>query len=177
MWDSDLGRSKISALAQCRSFELGNVVSWKRSLWNTNKAVVIDINHSMIFCQREKQLVIFPQPEALSIATQICEIHGGSLVVPQSEQENKKVMELLMKHKTKCMDNYGTTVNKDKAVWLGLQRIGMNWQDRTSGYFLTPNNYSNWRHNGVQYEQGCAYMDNNGVWVASYFVSFCNTKN
>ena len=113
----------------------------------------------MTFCDHEKQLVIFPQAESLSHASKVCETHGGSLVVPQSEEENKRVLDLLVKHKTKCMGDDQTNTNKDEVAWLGLRRIGMEWQDRTGGHFLTPQNYSNWRHNGVQYESGCANMD------------------
>ena len=57
----------------------------------------------MTFCTHEKQLVIFPQAESLSHASKVCETHGGSLVVPQSEEENRRVLKLLVKHKTKCM--------------------------------------------------------------------------
>ena len=36
-------------------------------------------------------------------------------------------------------------------------------------------NFSNWMHNGIQSEYGCAFINNDGKWAASYETSFCNT--
>ena len=80
MWDSDIEDSKIKALARCKIFDLGNAVSWKRDLWHYNQAKVIELKDSQTFCHQENRLVVFPEPQTLSNANHMCEIHGGSLV-------------------------------------------------------------------------------------------------
>ena len=174
MWDSDIGDSKIDALAQCKIFDLGNAVSWKEDLWYYSKANAIEVQDSMIFCRHEKQLVVFTQPQTLTHASYLCEIHGGSIVVPQSAEEDKRVIKILLKHELKCM-RHSASINKGKASWLGLQKQGTNWRDKTRGYFLTPENYSNWLLNDVQSQYGCAFMDNDGIWIASDNFGFCTS--
>ena len=174
MWDKDIGDSKIDALAQCKSFALGNAVSWKRDLWHYSKANVTEIKDSRIFCRHENRLVVFSKPETLSNAQHACEIHGGSLVVPRSEDENKKVIEILLKHKAECLSE-SESISKGKSVWLGMERNEKNWQYMTTGHFLTPKNYSNWRHNDLMFRYACAFMDNDGFWIASHNYGFCIT--
>lgn len=176
MWSPMLANSKISSMAECMNIEQGNVISWTRNLWNINIATVKELGDTRIFCDDIKShIVIFPEPQTFKYANHMCQIHGGSLIVPHSDDKNGNIMDLLVEHKSKCMNKELTdTLNEGKAAWLGLQRIGYEWYDMTNSSLLTSSSYSNWIQNGVQVDRGCAYLHTDGSWGAAYSQSFCN---
>ena len=178
MWSPMLDIESIHSVASCSGFEKGNVVSWEKPLWEINVAVAVELKTKSIFCEETPQLIIFPKPTSVSQASYMCQIHGGGLVVPRSEKQNDEVKNLLSIHKNICMNQkqkQGANVNDGKAAWLGFERVGFEWFTMTDKVPVSKLNFSKLTQNGVQVEEGCGFMNNDGSWGTSFSKSWCNS--
>ena len=118
------------------------------------------------FCEPEKRLVIFPERLPLQAAKDICQIHGGKLVTPYTDEENMKVVDVVNKHYRNCIDPKMTEKrNWGKLTWLGLVRRNAEWFDLAgNGTIKSPINYSNWRTNHFADNVDCAYLQSDFTW-------------
>ena len=88
--------------ANCQKFPRGNVVSWNKNDYRWNNVTFEEVTEMSFLCRIEKQIIVFPQKKYRKQATSVCEKHGGSLIVPNSEQENKEIIELIKQYKQCC---------------------------------------------------------------------------
>ena len=80
MWNKILDDSTIQSMAACNHKSKGNMVSWERSKWKVNKALVRNITSP--FCENKPIHVVFPQPIVISEAQSLCAAHGGKISSP-----------------------------------------------------------------------------------------------
>ena len=177
MWDEVVDDQNIESMSRCKNFEKGNAVAWKREYWKTSNVAVDELTEPKEMCRKESLFVVFPHPAGIHQANKICQIHGGSVVVPRSKEENDKFFEILEEHNSTCQNTelFGE-ISKGKFAWLGLEKHGKVWRDAATKEMLKPKkHFSNWMGNGVQSEHGCAFINTNNYWSASYVAAFCET--
>ena len=79
-------------MAACNLFLKGNVIYWEKQnfAWSGIQVGSIeDVKYT--FLNKKKKYVMFPQMFMRHGAKSICSLHGGSIVAPQSDQENEEV--------------------------------------------------------------------------------------
>ena len=176
MWSPALKDTDIALKARCENFDRGNIISWRKKLWDINEARVDVLDNPTVLCAEMESLVIFPQPTSIVHATYVCEVHGGSLLAPQSHEENLQMENILLLHKKVCMGKKsGDLANEGKSAWLGLERKGYEWYYSNDGPSLSTSNYSRFVQNGVQGTKGCAFMNHDGSWGSTFSQSLCAT--
>ena len=143
----------------------GDLVAWVRQKFIINDAVTKKINNkNRPFCGKKSKLFVFPQRSAFKKAKALCQIHGGSLVIPETDYDQEKIFSILSRHKTKCLDT-SNTLAKGKEIWLGMERIRRKWYkyDFKNKQFRSIN-YTNWdpeqctRENCGREKVSCPYM-------------------
>ena len=118
--------------------------------------------------ENKKKFFIFPKRQLLDVANKTCSSHGGSIVTPESEMENTKILNMLLQHREACIDEFTVTKDDDLGIWLGLQNYNNQWRrvnDEDAGHGrLNYENWSgnNWKDNISSYK--CVAMNKNGVW-------------
>ena len=120
-WNYTLNDRAIKDLALCKSWLEGNIVSWDISTMIVHNVTLIKLSKPNTLCSNSPQYAIFPQKVRYPEAKAICKIHGGELVVPKSEQENNKVMNIVLKHKGACIEK--GNLSDGNAVWIGATKI------------------------------------------------------
>ena len=165
IWDYPLNKTKIKAMANCKIRMKGNVKSWKIGNLEIRGAIVVNISDTQMFCEAEKRLIIFPTRKPLSMAKSICTIHGGKIVTPSSDKENKEVIEVVKKHHKNCIDTKNTNKrNWGKLTWLGVKRSDAVWYDVQGDDLRQPINYSRWLTHFYKNNVDCAYLQSDGSW-------------
>ena len=146
-------------MAQCEYFPKGNIVTWERSKFKINKAEVKVLRDRRVICKRSKQLFMFPRPMLQEEARSLCFVHGGKIVTPESEEENKNLISLANQFKHKC-ENRDQAVTKD-FVWLGLERrnnVFIYDNNNDDGQVIPAHaNYTNWRTH-PPHSIDCSYL-------------------
>ena len=175
MWDRILSNVEIIDLSECRAYQKGNVISWQQNEFNFRKVTMSKLKDAAKFCAKQKQMIIFPKPRSLLEGSLLCIAHGGFPIIPQSDEENKLVFDIVSQHKRSCMVNKAVNgINTGKVVWLGLYKYDSTWYDFSQvdffstehGNVSTPS-YTKW---GAKYgfahtfEKGCAYINTDGSW-------------
>ena len=175
VWNYTLSGSKIASLAACKSFEKGNIVSWELNNFINTNVEITKFSDSTTLCNRAPRFVIFPERLQYPEAKEICKVHGGSLAVPHSEEENNILIDIVYKHKPFCIENTGPAAGK--LVWIGAEQVDGNWHEvsRDSHHWSnnsgpSPSNYtkflpsdshdSNQKHSNSD----CAYLRRDGYW-------------
>ena len=167
LWNYVLSEVKVSDLAKCKDFERGNIVSWEKSAIETHNVLVGDLQDSTSLCSKEQRFVIFPKRMIFSQAMKTCEIHGGTLVVPTSGDENSLLLEIVNNHKSACVKN--EILSEEKLVWIGIKKRNQVWYKIESGDTATERiNYINMETTLGDPDLDCAYMQNNGLWRAGF---------
>ena len=92
IYNYTLTDAEIGAMAKCGKQIIGNVIKWEENDWIFNKTSPTPIDSSE-FCQKSKHVYLFPIPVSLTEAFNICKVHGGSLFVP--ENENEKLVQIV----------------------------------------------------------------------------------
>ena len=176
IWNRILSTPEVLQMASCKNVLKGNVISWTKSdirLYNVNVADVSDISY---LCTEQNQYVIFPQKLRYPEAKEMCAIHGGSLALPKSATENKAIIDIIFKHKDKCVDD--KSGDEGNAVWIGAKKTRHKW------YAIDTNNgkkdvlnYTNVKTTTSTPSSECAYLQNDGSWLDASFacvkVSLC----
>ena len=140
-------------------------------------------NTNRLFCEQQPMLFIIPQKNAFKKAKTLCEIHGGSLVIPESDDDQDEIFNILSRHRTACLDKTDT-LNKGKAIWLGMERIQKKWYTRDfKNNQIQLINYTKWDPEQCtteicaidnKKEVSCPYMEDGGMWAFGLNHGFCH---
>ena len=160
MWDNVVESQVIREGSQCKRQLKGNVISWEKENFKLFGADILEIE-IVSFCEEQTTLVMFPQMYSLTEAKTLCAIHGGKIIVPHSEDENSKIINILSKHKYRCIDEGRET---GKALWLGLEYIDPIWYEMDDYSVVGEANYTKWKFFHPNPNTFCSYMKPNGVW-------------
>ena len=167
IWNYILEENDVTAIATCKDSLKGNVVSWDLTKWTINEAIIKDTLHDNLFCQDNKQLVIFPTRFSLHISKTLCSVHGGTIATPTSEEENNEIKDLVEKY-PQCVDKHSTTYkNWGTLAWLGIKRIESVWYDVKEDDIIRPLNYTKWSVYAFWGETSvdCSYIRTDGTWM------------
>ena len=180
MWSKALSDAEISGLADCSSGMRGDVISWQKELFTINQALVTDLESNSIFCDQRKTLVVFPEKTSFDGAKELCDIHGGTIVVPFSETEEKEILDILEKHKESCLFP-SNKLQEGKVVWLGMEKRERRWYTPNTANKPNPLNYTNWdptrcTTDDCGYDSGgCPYMLEDGRWAFGLHWGTCSS--
>ena len=161
VWNSVLNNTEISDMAKCIKNLKGNIVSWQKRNFIMHEVDTIGM-HLKQLCKIEHRKIIFPIKLQYLQAKEICEIHGGRVVVPKSRQENLQVVNMVKKFKGECLKS------KSKMLsWIGARKIDENWY--TTTYVENAENklnYTNWDRSSARSHHDCAILHDDGKWRA-----------
>ena len=165
IWDEFIEPALIHSIARCKISSRGNVKKWEISQLNINEAALVNMVDNTLFCQPDRKLVIFPKRMSLSMAKQLCTIHGGKIFTPSTLHDTNAVIEIVKKHQKSCIDTKGTEKrNWGKLIWLGIKRIDGVWYDVKGDEAIQPINYSNWIAEYFKDDMECASLKSDGTW-------------
>ena len=181
VWNYTLKDSIISEIAHCKKLLQGNIVSWKESDWILNSVSKTNSVEVSDFCIRKPEYFIFPEKVRYPEARKICEVHGGSLALPRSEDESKDILDVVFEHKKTCIGNKISP--EDPAIWIGAKRFNFTWYEAgpsiTFESIGSPLNYTKVSIDPGYKNTLCAYIQNDGSWMdiqgdfGCYFKSLC----
>ena len=172
IWDTIVKDDEILSFGNCQKSMNGNILTWEEQWLKNHNAEINEISDTSNFCKVEKLYLIYPKRMSINMARSFCNAHGGNLAAPASFDENKKVMDIIIKHKDVCDDaNPQNPDNAGKVAWLGLERIESEWyMTNSDGYPVAPK-FLNWA-SGI-YQRGvysnynenpCAFTNSEGKW-------------
>ena len=171
LWDKVQDQSNIAMMASCKHILKGNIVSWKKENFASDKVAFTDVEDIKDFCKEAKEYIVFPERYSSAQAMSKCATISGNMVAPESEEENAKVHNILLKHKENCLEKIesSSVFNYGKSIWLGVVKRKEKWfkLNYNVKQMYTKQNYTNW---GKEYkfaykmEDGCAYMTPEGKW-------------
>ena len=119
-WSRVLNDSIIENMAECKKRLKGDIISWDRKSFTTN-GLQIELQKSDVFCDSKKKLFFFPGKRTRKSAEFLCGAHGGSVVTPESKQENEKVLQMYFENRQDC-----TQENTDVLGWIGTSYYNSN---------------------------------------------------
>ena len=165
IWNYHLNQTIIQTMAECKSLVRGNIKSWERRNLVVNNAEIVPIFEDDLFCRPQRRLIIFPKRQPLYVAKSLCTIHGGKIVTPYSDKDNREIMDIVEKHYDNCIRTKNTEKrNWGKLVWLGLKRNDGVWYDAKGNEVIKRINYSNWLTPYYWDNVDCAYLQGDGTW-------------
>ena len=119
IWDRELTRDEVQAMSSCQDFPQGNVVAWRTEnfkLVGLDRNVGIrNIEDMATFCKRKSFFVFPAQKRDLQSAHKQCQAMGGEIAVPEGEEENSEIMDLVRTHST-CLEN------PNSIAWIGIEK-------------------------------------------------------
>ena len=164
LWNYTMQDRDILAMALCRDGKKGNVIAWEQTNFIFNNVMVTDLHSLAPFCFKQSQYVIFTEKATYTDAKEICEIHGGSLSIPRSEGENQEILDVVLRHKQKCMGKLD--ISNQNAVWIGARMINFKWyEDKSTSSAVHSLNYTNFSSSPSSGDLDCAYMRGDGSWL------------
>lgn len=169
MWNFILEDEIVSSMAQCKDTRRGNIIEWDINKWKVNKALIRASLNVTLFCKKNKQLIIFPRRQPLYMAERYCSVHGGKIVTPNSEEENKEVNALVQNYSEYCVNKNNTSSrNWGLLTWIGIKRIGAQWYNVKENNTLEPLKYAaEWAVDPINQGERvveCSYMQSDGMW-------------
>ena len=176
IWNYTLSESEIREMASCNKLVKGNIVAWEQSDWITNNVLITDLPEKVNLCSNYQKYVIFPERVRYLEAKEICEIHGGILVVPKSDKESRIILDIALTHKDVCINNQ--VAERFDVVWIGATKINYVWYEiSTAGYSKTPLNYTKILQAQATSHAECGWLRNDGGWMDGVYsctlVSLC----
>ena len=108
-------------MANCGKQISGNVIKWHKNDWIFKNTSPNTIDTSS-FCLETKHIFHFPVPVSLTEAFNFCNVHNGSLYVPENEIENEILVQIVKPTLTKC----DPQIMKLVHGW-GYQGMKMDW--------------------------------------------------
>ena len=88
VWNYILDDVEIVKKANCKDYSNGNVVFWAKSNIMAHSVIISNIEDSKSFCDADRRFVIFPERVVFPRAIEICEVYGGKIAAPVSDEEN-----------------------------------------------------------------------------------------
>ena len=181
IWNYTLTDSEISDMGRCKGLPQGNVVSWNESSWIQNaisKKYIVEVSD---FCSEKSKYFIFPEKVRYPEARKLCEIHGGSLALPRSDNEEKEILDIVSKHQDTCLG--ADSFDKESAIWIGAKVFNYTWYEigdlisyESIGH---PLNYTKISVKIGNKNAECAYIQSDGSWIETggdfgcYLTSLC----
>ena len=164
IWNHIFSDKDILDMAACKTNIKGNVVSWEKSSLLTHNVAVKDVEDITHFCSSKPNYVIFPEKVKFSQGETFCQINGGDLVIPKSDQESKQILDIVLKHKKICTEKSKSKI--ENAVWLGARKIDHKWyQSGDNPSHVELLNYTKIVYTRSTSNSKCAYLRNDGVWL------------
>ena len=161
LWNYLQNDSKIMDMALCMDWEGGNVLAWEKPNIKTQNVSMEGLENVRELCIEEHRFVIFPESVTFPKAKQTCEVHGGRIAVPRSEDESNMMLGIVNNFKEKC--NVNDEKHDGRAVWIGARKVNYIWYEMSSnGSIDRKMNYTNWYHHGDHQNVHCAYLQNDG---------------
>ena len=106
-------------------------------------------------------------------------MHGSSIVIPESNVDQEKIINIISNHKTACLETTNTLA-KGKFTWLGMERIQRKWyKNDLKDKNLHSINYTNWDPDQCTAEpcgignNSCPYIDHDGLWAFGLEAGLC----
>ena len=166
-WGYALPDIDIREMASCQKLIKGNVIAWKKSNLINNNVKLTDLKDATEFCESPSKLVLFPYMVRYAEAKATCEIHGGSLAVPKSDQENQKLIDIVHSRKNTCIKDNS---NDGNALWIGARKVNGKWYEIASkdvGRSGVPDGALNYTFNygSSALDNDCSLLSNDGSWV------------
>lgn len=121
IWNYTLNESDIKDIADCHSWPKGNIVGWEKNNMKSRNVLFNPLLDTSSLCVKEKEYFIFPEKVLYSTAHDPCAVHGGKVVVPESMEESKKILNIVNKHKEQCSDPFNE--NFGSPIWLGVKKL------------------------------------------------------
>ena len=166
IWNYVMNGTEIMNMAQCTILRKGNVVAWDKTKITIHNVEIKDLENAHSLCSTKSNFVIFPDLVDFSQAKKTCGIHGGHVAVPKTNAENLLMIDIVKKHRNKCIRK--ETTKSVMLTWIGAKRSNNTWYEINSdGSQGSPLNYTNLETHGKQVTSGrtnCATLDQNGYW-------------
>ena len=163
VWSSALSDTDIILMGSCQGHTKGNVVAWDKSAFLNRNVVLQDVPDISFLCRNDPKFLIFPRKMRFSESQMTCEIHGGDIAVPKSDQESKKILDIVSKHQRQCIKN--SDLKNEDAVWLGAKKIDGKWYHLNATRSQDPLlNYTKLDDATISSYSNCAYLRGDGVW-------------
>ena len=168
LWSYELSDSDIEVMARCDCCVLrGDIIDWdKTSLINRN-VNFIDFINATSFCKSYNHFVIFPTMMRYTEAKETCEVHGGHLAVPKSDEENQMIIDIVHKHSMNCIKNNQTDTN---VLWIGARKVNGKWYELRDG--TVDNgiklNYT-FNYGSSTLDTDCSFVSKDGSWIAGTY--------
>ena len=132
-WNYVIEETEIKELANCMKEGKGNIVDWDKTNFITH-SIDIDEVDPRIFCDSSETWMFFPGRRRLSQALDLCTAHGGWIVVPNSQKENTKAMNIYKDNIKSCKQE-----GLEEIGWLGVNYYAKNYYIPKSNKFVKTN--------------------------------------
>ena len=163
IWSYVLADNMISRLGKCEESAKGDIVAWDKENFNINKAIAKEGYILKSFCDKRQRYIIFPQKKLFVEAKTTCEIHGGKLALPKSENEHNIVINLAEKYRHNCIDQTEPAVTK--WLWLGAKKVNQKWHEiESNGSVGDVLRYTRWGSKASYRDKDCSYVQSDGLW-------------
>ena len=164
IWSYVLTTSNIQDMASCKSLMKGDILSWDKASWTTKNVQIQDISDPSGLCSIKSRYFVIPQKLRYSDATEICEIHGGHLAIPQSEEDTTFILDMFKKRKETCQDY--KNLKNGNVMWIGAKKSNNVWykDDSASPTGKTQLNYTELAKSHTWSTAICSYIRYDGSW-------------
>ena len=119
IWDRELTDGEMKRLRSCQGGEKGNFVQWARDNLNITggepNIALVNIEDMSSLCKK-KTFFVIPHDVSLRVAFKQCQALGGQIAVPENDEENDKVVDLVSEFK-QCFDN------PNSIAWIGIEKM------------------------------------------------------
>ena len=164
IWSYILTNSNIMEMASCKTLMRGNVLSWNKTRWNTQNILIQDLSDPNLLCSQKRQYFLIPEKLRYLDAKKTCEIHGGYLAIPRSEEENSLIVDMVIQQKEICGDPVHS--NNRNLMWIGAEKWNDAWYKEDSSTHTSQMrlNYTKVTRQQSATTSHCSYIRNDGSW-------------
>ena len=167
IWNYGLNGQDISNMASCRSVPKGNIVSWDESNWVYHNVPINSEVETADFCSQNIKYIIFPEKVRYPEARKICEIHGGSLALPRSENETRAILDIVFEHQETCIGK--EIVGHDSSIWIAAKKSNFEWyeigEEMSESSIGSRLSYTKVIQSTTSSTTKCTYIRNDGAWL------------
>ena len=164
IWSYILTNSNIMEMASCKRLMRGNVLSWNKTNWDTTNILIQDLSDPNLLCSTKRQYFLIPEKLRYLDAKKTCEIHGGYLAIPKSEEENSFIVDIVIQQKEICGDPVHS--NNRNLMWIGAEKWNDAWykEDSSTHTHQMRLNYTKVTRQQSASTSHCSYLRNDGSW-------------
>ena len=173
IWGHIVSDLNISRMANCKDDgyeKKGDIIAWEVNNFIVKRARIHEGIDTKMFCNPVQKYVVFPQKRLFKDAKKVCEIHGGRLAAPTSDEEHEMMMSILEQNKLRCQER---TESRDEILsWLGAKMENKKWYqieaDGQSGQELR---YTRALSFSFDDSYECSYIQSDGSWLGGKYSS------